>query len=470
MSRVKNEIFKTDMYVYSHPFLLPPAAKSDIQVAHLYNRSKPMILMGFNRLVRETMRKKITIEMINEAEPKIIAGGLPFDRNLWERVVYECNGYLPLKIEALPDGTYCPKGTPFCQITSTKPDFGSLVEFVEARLMKGFFASACATKAWEIKEYLKSVGLPEKQLQSFGYRGFNSEADAENCTEAMSLFLTGSDNSIALELCPDAKITSIPALSHYVVQQWNVELDCYVNAINFASTQPNKIIAIVIDTYSATNFIEQYLIPLANLAKKLGVRVVFRPDSGDTVDQTVRIYTKLLIARLHTSHNVIIGEGITLERIKKIHESLTFAGVPLEFVYFGMGGGFYNDIERDTLGWAQKLAFAGGKGRMKFSENPLKRSIPGVVKLSYEDGGKLTVFDRRESLVNSEYYTIYEFNPEKTKKPRVKVTSWNKAKFIALNHEYNMNEEAYGQKEIKYSRAIQEQIKEIEKEKLGIIQ
>lgn len=468
MSRVKNQIFKTDMYVYSHPFLLPPAAKTDIQVAHLYNRAKPMILMGFNRLVRQTLKMKVTMEMIEQAEPRIIKAGLPFDRQTWERVVNECGGYLPLKIEALPDGTYCPKGTPFCQITSTKPGFGSLVEFVEARLMKGFFASACATKAWEIKKYLASVGLPEKQFQSFAYRGDRSEEDSENRIEATSLFLTGSDDAIGLEIVPDAKITSIPALSHYVVQQWDNELDCYTNAIDFAATQPNKIIAIVIDTYSATRFIELHLLNLASYANVKGVRIVFRPDSGDVIEQTRLIHDYLGAAGYDKDHNVIIGEGITLERMKEIHAKLNEYKIPLSFVYFGMGGGFHEDLKRDTLGWAQKLAFAGGKGRMKFSENPLKRSIPGRVKLSYTDGGKLTVFDITEAFVNSEYMTIYEFNPDKQKRPKTKATTWRQAKFNVENHEFNKNQAWYGQYEIVLSNKIQEERERIANEMAGI--
>jgi nicotinamide phosphoribosyltransferase len=467
MSKVKNGILKTDMYVYSHPFLLPPAAKDDIQVAHLYNRAKPMILMGFNRLVRETLKKKYTIEMINEAEPKIIVAGLPFDRITWERVVNECNGYLPLKIESLPDGTYCPKGTPFCQIFSTKPGFGSLVEFVEAQLMKGYFASACATKAWEIRNYLKSVGLPANQVHSFGFRGHRSEQDAEACTEAMALFLPSSDDSHGLEICPDAKITSIPALSHYVVQQWDSEFECYVHAIEFAATQPAKIVAIVIDTYSAIKFIEHYLILLATLAKKLGVRVVFRPDSGNTVQQMIDIYKILKASNLENDHNVIIGEGITLERIKEIHKLMSLANVPLPFCFFGMGGGFYNDIERDTLGWAQKLAQAGARGRMKFSENPIKRSIPGIVKLSYIDGGRLKVFDITEAFVNSEYQTIYEFNPDKRKTPKVKKTTWKQAKFLVENYEFNKNQANYEQESIDISTVIKERIESIEAERLG---
>jgi nicotinamide phosphoribosyltransferase len=88
--------------------------------------------------------------------------------------------------------------------------------------------------------------------------------------------------------------------------------------------------------------------------------------------------------------------------------------VPLNFVNYGIGAGFYKHIDRDTLGWAMKTAFSNGKPRMKFSEDPLKRSTPGEIGIYRNDQRELVVeeanlFTKDPKLVNL-FQIIYEYN------------------------------------------------------------
>lgn len=48
---------------------------------------------------------------------------------------------------------------------------------------------------------------------------------------------------------------------------------------------------------------------------------------------------------------------MTLEETKKAGLFFEKNNVPLNFVSYGIGAGFYKHIERDTLGWAMKTAF-----------------------------------------------------------------------------------------------------------------
>lgn len=55
---------------------------------------------------------------------------MPFPRKLFERVVDELNGRIPLCVQVLREGTFVPKGTPFAQISNTVEGFGELVSLV----------------------------------------------------------------------------------------------------------------------------------------------------------------------------------------------------------------------------------------------------------------------------------------------------------------------------------------------------
>lgn len=43
-------------------------------------------------------------------------------------------GYLPIRIKALPEGSYCPIGCPVLTITNTHPDFAWLTNYLESIL------------------------------------------------------------------------------------------------------------------------------------------------------------------------------------------------------------------------------------------------------------------------------------------------------------------------------------------------
>jgi nicotinamide phosphoribosyltransferase len=87
-------------------------------------------------------------------------------------------------------------------------------------------------------------------------------------------------------------------------------------------------------------------------------------------------------------------------------------------VNYGIGAGFYKHIERDTLGWAMKTAFSNGKPRMKFSEDPLKRSTPGRIGIYRDDKGHLVVEEadvlEKHPELNNLFETIYEFDGKET--------------------------------------------------------
>lgn len=390
-----NPLLLTDAYNLSHQNL---KINTDWEVSHVYNRSKSMILFGFEEMVQSVLEIQITRDMIDEAEQNANEMGIKFPRELFEGVVDECNGYFPIYIQSLPEGTYCPQGTPFAQVRNTVKGYGELVTWFEGIFLHSYFPCATATQAFRMRQYTemkqRQYGYGDSflnRLHSFGFRGHRSLEDAYWASKSWNLFLHGTDDFHSKKHTPQADISSISALAHKVTQQFDDEYEGYKHAIDATAKVGEKIVAIVIDTYDAERFINSYLVPLANYAKSKDVHIVLRPDSGDTWLQVADIY-RVVKRNGFTNVSALIGEGMDFENIKKADSYFEAHNVPLDFVSYGVGGGFYNYINRDTLGFAMKTAYSNGSPRMKFGMTPIKKSIPNVIELILDPVGNIVVY------------------------------------------------------------------------------
>ncbi|MNW28219.1 putative nicotinate phosphoribosyltransferase [compost metagenome] len=453
---IRNNILnQTDSYNTSHQFF---KVNTDWEVSHMYNRKAGMILYGMHETAVNLLTTKITHEMINEVVTQAFDQNLPFPELLFRRVVDELNGNIPILFEMLPEGTWCPAGTPFAQISNTVEGFGELVTWWEGVLMMAFFPSSCATEAFNIAKYLKEKGLPNTRFHSFGFRGHKSLEDAYWAGTAWALFFEGLDDFHIKSHLPNAKLGSIPALAHKVTQQFDDEYDCFIRAIDETAALGLPTVSLVIDTYDANRFVQKYLLDLANHALSKSVHIVARPDSGPVVQQTIDIFNIVKKNDL-TNVSVIIGEGIDFETAKSYDRRLSAQGVPLSFVTYGIGAGFYKHLERDTLGWAMKTAYSNGKPRMKFSMVSLKRSIPGAVGIVREQGELIVKTFNEVKWEDNLYFPIYRCDGDMPK--------------FAVPPDWDLTrrrvEEAYEhceQKEIRLSESIHELIREFQKQYL----
>lgn len=437
----RNPIMLTDAYNLSHQHL---KVNTDWEVSHIYNRKEGMILYGFSEIVESVLNIQLTHEMVDEAVMKARKMGLTFPTELFRRVVDEFNGYMPILVECLPEGTWVPKGTPFAQIRNTAKGFGELVTWLEGIFLHSAFPCGAATEAFFLRRYLenlmKTKGFDKSfliRLHSFGFRGHRSLEDAYWAGTAWNLFLFGTDDFHTMIHTINANMGSISALAHKVTQQYDVEFAGYIHTVDATNEKGEKIVAIVIDTYDANRFIREYLVPVANYAKTFGIHVVIRPDSGDIRQQVIDIYKKVEQYGL-ANVSVIIGENMSFANVKQYDWFFEANGVPLTFVSYGIGGGFYNHINRDTLGFAMKTAFSNGKPRMKFGMDALKRSIPDKVVVFKNEDGLLAVEREKVWMASGDkiqnlYEKIYQHD-SRFEKPFVKIADWDETQARALQY------------------------------------
>jgi nicotinamide phosphoribosyltransferase len=369
-----------------------------------------MILYGLNKTIEYVFNTmQITHDNVIEAEQYASEMNIWFPSKLFYAIVDDLNGFMPVAIQAIPDGNWVPRGTPFCQIRNTVKGFGECVTWWEAMLIHAWFPSGCATRSFHMRKYIDSKKLPANRFHSFGFRGHRSLEDAFWAGTAWNLFLPGTDDFHTKKYTSNVNISSIPALAHKVVEQFDDELECYIQAIDQTALHGKKYVSIVIDTFDTDSFIDNYAERIAEYAASKGVKPVFRPDSGNTLEQTIAIWNKCN----KWNPIFIIGDEMNFEKAKEYDNFLETHNIPLQNMAYGIGGGFYNNLTRDTLGWAMKTAYSNGRNRMKFSEN--KQSIPGKVRVVKDSYGQLSVFPEDMNIENCYlpmYMNVYHHNKD----------------------------------------------------------
>jgi nicotinic acid phosphoribosyltransferase len=456
-----NPIMLTDTYNLSHYRL---KVNSDWEISHIYNRKSGMILYGLREIVNSILSIQFTKEHVEEAEQRAKKMGMPFPTTLFLRVVEECNGYAPISIESLPEGTWCPVGTPFAQIRNTKEGFGELVTWWEANYLHAYFPSNCATEAFHIRKYLEKKKEQYDfdnsfffRVHSYGYRAHRSLEDAYWAGSAWNLLLHQTDDFHTSQHTPSAVLKGVSAQSHKVTQQFDNEYDSFIHAIDVTYEDDQKVVALLIDTYDANRVIRNYLPSLGRYAKSKGVKIAMRPDSGDVINQALEIYKVAKENDLLDTVSVFIGDGMTFEVMKHYDAILETHGIPLNFVAYGIGSGFYHHMTRDTLGWAMKTAYSNGRDRMKFGMEPIKRSIPGEVKVVKIEG-KLVVETVNESEREGLYELIYHHDGIGT--PTMLIANEEHWKEV----QDRIHEQEANQEKIVLSDAIQNKINKIKEQ------
>lgn len=62
--------------------------------------------------------------------------GVPFNRQGWEYLLQRYQGYLPLRIDAVPEGTVLPTGNVLVQVENTDNACPWLTSYVETALLR----------------------------------------------------------------------------------------------------------------------------------------------------------------------------------------------------------------------------------------------------------------------------------------------------------------------------------------------
>ena len=379
-----NIILNTDSYKASHYKQYPAGTKFvSSYVESRGGRWDKTVFFGLQALIKEYLTTPITQEMIDEAEEIFLGHGEPFNREGWEYILNTHNGYMPVEIKALKEGTVISTRNALIQIVNTDEHCPWITSYLETLILRsGWYATTVATLSYHIKQdIIKGLNTSADDpaavinfmLNDFGSRGVSSYESSALGGLAHLVNFMGSDNIpavVAARRLYDCKMAgfSIPAAEHSTITSWGRENEVAAYRNMIQQFAPNKILAVVSDSYDIYNACKHlWGGSLKDEVINSGARVVVRPDSGDATTVPVKCVEILMekfgytvnskgFKVLPTYIRVIQGDGINQDSIKEIIKNMFAAGYSLENVCFGMGGGLLQQLDRDTLKFAMKCS------------------------------------------------------------------------------------------------------------------
>lgn len=415
--RKHNLLLLADAYKYSHHKLYMPG--TTYVYSYLESRGGEFdetIFFGLQYFLKEYLQgKAFTKEDVDEAEQfmnEVFGRSDVFDRRIYDYILEKHDGYLPVKIKAVAEGTAVPNHNVLMTIENTDPNCYWLTNFIETLLMQIWYPITVATLSHEIRKvvlnYFKQTASSanEKNVQfvlnDFGFRGVSSVESAGLGGAAHLINFSGSDTIAGSVMAKkyykaaQAVGLSIPATEHSIVTLLGEEgeLEVFKHVLN---TFPTGTIACVSDSYNIFRACEQYWgEDLKEQILKREGTLVIRPDSGDPVKTLLKVFEILMTKFGYTLNDkgykvlppqvrVIQGDGISYNSIKEIYEALKQNGISVENLALGMGGALLQKVDRDTQKFALKCSYAEVNGKeINVMKSPVELNAQGELTTSYK--------------------------------------------------------------------------------------
>lgn len=445
VERPYNPILDTDSYKLGQWKLIP----DDVVRGLAYVESRGgdydrMVMVRLQYILQEYLDRPITQAMIDEAKALVdvhIAGSNVFAIELWQYILDTYNGYLPIVIKAVPEGTVVPVKNVIMTIFVEDPKCIPLLTYFEDVLLRIWAPITTATKSFLVKERILSfakkssnepvdllfklyhmTGVPPLNLMKFydfGARGSSSYESSALCGSGHTDSHLGSDtvNAILLdrshygEFCSAYSICATEHSSITLLGRMG-ELAQYVRCINEYGGYP--VFACVSDAYDIQKaVVEMWGGVLRDAVIAMNALLVIRPDSGDPVEMPFQVIKWLDGCFGHTvldngykllNHvRVIQGDGVDLDAIDGLIALLEADKWSCDNIVWGTGGWLHAAQTRDTLRFAYKACWVRkGEESIDVYKDPItdagKKSKKGIVTL-IESNGEFTTLQQLEEAV-----------------------------------------------------------------------
>jgi nicotinamide phosphoribosyltransferase len=372
-------------------------------------------------------------------------------------------GYLPVLIEALPEGSRVNIRVPFLTIVNTRPEFYWVTNYLETQLSAVLWKPVTsATSAFEyrrlLERYAEETGADKSfidwQGHDFSFRGMSGIEDAITSGAGHLLSFKGTDTIPAIDYLEDYYFGeqtfiggSVPATEHSVMCMGGMEdeLETYRRLIT--KVYPEGIVSIVSDTWDFWQVLTDYTVTLKNEILSRNGKVVFRPDSGDPVKIIVgdpeapkgtpaykgaveclwEVFggttTDKGFKKLDSHVGLIYGDSISLDRAQRILQGLKDKGFSSDNIVFGIGSYTYQYVTRDSFGSAIKGTWGVVKGVQREiwknpkTDNGVKKSARGLLRVEKE-GDDFVLYDQQtfeqsgEGALRTVFYDGVLYNQE----------------------------------------------------------
>ena len=390
----RNLLLDTDSYKFSHYLQYPPGTTH--VSSYIESRGGAFaetVFFGLQAWIKENLLSPITKGDVDEFADIAAAHGFTPNVAGAMRIISEHGGYIPVEIEAVPEGMVIPTHNVLAQVINTDPELQWLTSFLETSLLRAiWYPSTVATLSREAKKriyqgLLLTSDEPDGQipfkLHDFGARGASSEETAALGGMAHLVNFMGTDTVSALMAArryygADMPGFSIPAAEHSTMTAWgrDGERDAFANMLKQFGGE-GKMLAVVSDSYDIWNAVNHiWGEDLKEAVTQMGGTLVVRPDSGNPVAVPIEVIKRLMDKFGYRTNQkgyrvlpdfvrVIQGDGMTLESISNVVAALEAQKLSVDNIAFGMGGGLLQKVDRDTQKFAMKASAVKVNGKWR---------------------------------------------------------------------------------------------------------
>lgn len=391
---MENIILLTDSYKLSHFKQYPP--KTTKVYSYLESRGgkfKLNLFFGLQAILKKYLvGKVVTQEYIDEADAfaKAHFGNNDcFNKAGWQYILDKYDGYLPIRIKAIKEGTVLRSHNALITVENTDDNCYWLTNHLETLLVQVWYPTTVATQSWYMKQkilhYLRSTGdtsLVDFKLHDFGFRGVSSVETAGMGGMAHLVNFKGTDTIEGIKYADKFYGSgvcgfSIPATEHSTITSWGRDKECEAYE-NLLQKYPTGLVACVSDSYNIYNACDKvWGDQLRMEVLKRDGTLVIRPDSGNPPEVILKVLDILAnqfgsalndkgFKVLNPKVRIIQGDGIDYEMIGTILSRMMEKGWSADNIAFGSGGGLLQKLDRDTCKFAFKCSFAMVDGKPVF--------------------------------------------------------------------------------------------------------
>lgn len=418
---MKNIILNTDSYKLSHFLGYPQDVTRMYSYAESRGGAYPKILMlGLQAFIKENLLEPISQDNIDEAAEFAALHGEPFNREGWEYILREHNGYLPLTIKSVPEGTLVDVHNIIASVENTDDNVPWLTSYIETALIRMWYPITVATRIYYMKQRMKPYFEKTSDsadmsfaLLDFASRGVSSYESSQIGGLGHLVHFIGSDNIPAILYArenygAEMAAFSVPATEHSIMTALS-EADEEEEAFEYLvdnMLQEGGILSIVSDTYNVFEAAAKWNSALVSKIRAKNGTLVFRPDSGE-IEEVLPEILKILDEKFGHIVNekgykvlsnvkVLWGDGVNEDTVHLPFKYAAMLGYSADSIMTGSGGGLMSaNIDRDTCKFAFKASNMTQNGEeIGICKSPItdpgKNSKRGLLMLCKEHGKFVT--------------------------------------------------------------------------------
>ncbi|BAQ02831.1 putative nicotinate phosphoribosyltransferase [Klebsiella phage K64-1] len=359
--------------------------------------SNHVVVAGLQYTINTYINIQITKEDVDEAEIEIREQGSRFDRTIWDKIVNEFGGKVPVKISAIKEGTVVPVQSVVC-VVEAKDEFAFLASYIETCIQRGvWYSSTVASECRAMKKILADVMQRHAGHKNVDYHFHNFGDRSATCFEhayvagmAHAIMFNGSDSLTSNRYIKahynttKAYLSSVDATEHSVMcsnsdAEHRNDYGAAVMAVDHWEEQVTMweedglgvpVTSCVIDTYNDYRFVRDFIGTklkdrIVEIGKR-GGRFVLRPDSRIPKEICIDVIEILMEKFGYTINEhgykvlppyigVIQGDGVNFDSIHEILDILDEKKLSLENIVFGCGTKLVNpERGRDLYSWSMK--------------------------------------------------------------------------------------------------------------------